>query len=193
MLGISYEKHATTSTNTADVFLRKWYSEGGNLASTLAERYDVAVMDLNDPVDAGSGDAGMGRWCGGCHGDFHGSTGGDMGDSGTGWLRHPAAVVDIGSINDGTNDTTHSDEGQYGGHTNRVKVMDPAGGTTNWDGSGMGLTPTCLSCHKAHGNQNPFGLIYMSGTGDIDEEGDDGSTDPEGRKLRDLCRQCHVQ
>jgi hypothetical protein len=44
-----------------------------------------------------------------------------------------------------------------------------------------------MSCHKAHGNQNSFGLIYMSGTGTVTEEGDDGV------QAKDLCKQCHVQ
>jgi nitrate reductase cytochrome c-type subunit len=52
------------------------------------------------------------------------------------------------------------------------------------------LTPTCTTCHKAHGNQNPYGLIYLKGTGAVTEEGDaDGQT--EG--LRTMCKQCHSQ
>jgi len=48
-------------------------------------------------------------------------------------------------------------------------------------------SPTCLTCHKAHGNRNPFGLIFMGNTGRITEEGTTG-----GRYV-DLCRQCHIQ
>ena len=48
-------------------------------------------------------------------------------------------------------------------------------------------TPTCVSCHKGHGNQNAFGLIYMAGTGVVTEEGDDGA------QAKHLCGQCHVQ
>jgi hypothetical protein len=43
-----------------------------------------------------------------------------------------------------------------------------------------------MSCHKSHGNQNAFGLIFMSGTGTITDNGDGGA-------YRDLCRQCHRQ
>ena len=57
----------------------------------------------------------------------------------------------------------------------------------NW-ATGTDVTPSCFSCHKAHGNKNPFGLIYMSGTGTVTEQGDTG-----GRALEDLCRQCHSQ
>ena len=47
------------------------------------------------------------------------------------------------------------------------------------------LSPSCMSCHKGHGNQNAFGLIYMLGSGTITEEGDNGVD------ARNLCRQCH--
>jgi nitrate reductase cytochrome c-type subunit len=179
LLGISYEK-AGTSSNTADVLLRRYYGDG----NSIALRYHIDAMDLCDP-DVTNGDSGMGRWCGGCHGLFHGlSSNTDMRNTtapaGTNWLRHPTADTDIG----GVTDSTHSSVGQFSGHTNNVKVMDPAG---LWNGTGTGLTPTCLSCHKAHGNQNQFGLIYMAGTGTVSEEGDDGT------ELHDLCRQCHVQ
>lgn len=44
-----------------------------------------------------------------------------------------------------------------------------------------------MSCHKAHGNRNPFGLIFMTGTGaTVTEDGDGGV-------YKDLCRQCHTQ
>ena len=49
------------------------------------------------------------------------------------------------------------------------------------------VTPSCMSCHKGHGNANPFGLIFMTGSGaNVTENGDGGV-------YKDLCRQCHVQ
>jgi hypothetical protein len=48
------------------------------------------------------------------------------------------------------------------------------------------VTPSCFSCHKSHGNQNGFGLIFMAGTGTVTEEGDGGV-------YKSLCKQCHVQ
>jgi hypothetical protein len=47
------------------------------------------------------------------------------------------------------------------------------------------LTMSCMSCHKGHGNQNAFGLIYMLGTGTVTEQGD------AGVDARNMCRQCH--
>ncbi len=59
-------------------------------------------------------------------------------------------------------------------------LYPPASGTLPTD-----LTPSCMSCHKSHGNQNPFGLIYATGSAPIGENGD-GS-------FADLCKQCHIQ
>ena len=41
-----------------------------------------------------------------------------------------------------------------------------------WLGTGANTTVTlsCMSCHKAHGNKNAFGLIFMKGTGTRTEE-----------------------
>jgi len=48
------------------------------------------------------------------------------------------------------------------------------------------ITPSCFSCHKGHGNNNTFGLIFMGGNSTISEEGDGGS-------FRGMCHQCHSQ
>ena len=61
--------------------------------------------------------------------------------------------------------------------------MDPTGA---WNHSSTGVTPSCFSCHKGHGDKNAFGLIFMAGTGTVTEEGDGG-------QYRDLCRQCHTE
>jgi len=66
-----------------------------------------------------------------------------------------------------------------------VQVMSASG---VWDPPAADNTPSCMSCHKSHGNQNAFGLIYMSGTGTVTEEGD-----VNGTQSKDLCKQCHVQ
>ena len=59
-------------------------------------------------------------------------------------------------------------------------------------------TPGCVSCHKAHGNQNPFGLFYLGRTpsGTPNEQGalmagQVAMTDQIG--TRNLCGQCHGQ
>lgn len=151
----------------------------------MEARYGAKFVKFNEPD---SGESAYGSWCGSCHENFHGN-GGSInvggahgGDSGSSpWLRHPVADVNIGQ-----NDTDMSSLAQYQSHTNRVQVMSASG---NWQ-AGSDVTPSCFSCHKAHGNKNAFGLIYMKGSGTtLTEEGDAGST---GKPI-DLCRQCHVQ
>ncbi|MHB0935684.1 MAG: cytochrome c3 family protein [Armatimonadota bacterium] len=148
-------------------------------ASTFFTRYSTEGVQFNEPDSTQSAYA---NWCGSCHTDFSGSggtpnmggaSGGNMGDDP--WSRHPSADVNIGQ-------GSSSDLAHFQSHTNRVKVMSSSG---NWQ-SGTDLTPSCFSCHKAHGNKNPFGLIYMAGTGVVTEEGDNGQT------MQDLCWQCHT-
>jgi len=67
----------------------------------------------------------------------------------------------------------------------RVKVMSASG---SWSDPGPDVTPTCITCHKAHGNGNAFGLIFRSGRGAPTEDGD-----TDGSSLQDLCGQCHLQ
>ncbi len=163
-------------TNDLNVPVFERSATGGN-------HYDHTNVDFNEPLTDGSY---YGAWCQGCHTDFHGSSGsGNMGGSGgTAWLRHPAADADIG----GVGDAYHSSAAVFGALTNHVKVMTA---TEDWSPDSTAAvtdhTPSCFSCHKAHGNQNAFGLIFMKGTGTVDEEGDDGT------EIRDLCKQCHVQ
>lgn len=180
-----------TSTDAGDKFLNKTitFAAGSNNTSKdvhidafdFPSRYGVDGVHFNEPDPTKSA---YGNWCGSCHGDFHGSggtanlggaSGGDLGN--TPWKRHPVADVNIGQT--GASSLSH-----YQSHTNRVKVMSTSG---NWD-TGTDVTPSCFSCHKAHGNRNAFGLIYMSGTGVVTEEGDTGGT-----TMSNLCRQCHIQ
>lgn len=150
--------------------------------------YTEADVDFNEPDVTNSK---YGRWCQNCHVDFHGqggapNMGGQSGGQGgpanpAPWKRHPVADVNIGTPN-----ATHiSSLARWSSLDNKVKVMDSQG---LWLGTGTNntVTPSCMSCHKAHGNQNSFGLIFMTGTGTRAEEGDGGV-------YKDLCRQCHIQ
>lgn len=151
----------------------------------MEARYGTRYVKFNEPDQTKSA---YGAWCASCHPNFHGSGGSDTvggahgGNSGSSpWLRHPAADVNIGQ-----NDTENSSLAHYQSHTNRVQVMSATG---NWQ-TGSDVTPSCFSCHKAHGNKNAFALIYMRGAGStLTEEGDAGTT---GKPI-DLCLQCHVQ
>jgi hypothetical protein len=170
--GASFISYATaTRDDTLDVYQ---VSDGGGLATHYS--YDNVYFNEPDPTKSA-----YGFFCKGCHTDFHGDKGGIEigGATGTEWLRHPTNDADIGAVGGG-----HSNLGVFTAHTNRVQVMSASGA---WDPPGADNTPSCMSCHKSHGNQNAFGLIFMSGTGTVTEEGDDGST------AKDLCKQCHVQ
>lgn len=146
------------------------------------DAWDESDVDWNEPDNTASAIA---AWCGGCHTDFHGAVGDPNTVGGTGspasqFLRHPSAGVNIGALTGG-----HSSLGVYNSHTNKVKVMSEVG---TWDPAGADVTVTCISCHKAHGNGNAFGLLYRSGTGTLTENGDSN-----GSLLEALCGQCHVQ
>jgi hypothetical protein len=155
---------------TADVFQRR------------ARDYDESAVDFNEPDQT---DSAIARYCAGCHGEFHGQAGAESnvggvkhGSSFTRFLRHPAAGVDVGAAGEGW-----SRAQLLASRKNRVKVMSPS---ASWGRADPGATPTCITCHKAHGNGNAFGLIFRSGHGTVTENGDTGGSRPE-----DLCGQCH--
>lgn len=182
-----------TNDLTKDVFLRSW------TLGQIATNYSVDNVDFNEPpATPQNRGSPMATFCRGCHTEFHGR-GGDSnmgGTGGTGWLRHPTADADIGKY---AADGQHSSLDVFKNKLYRVKVMSPLGdwGTQGsaWAAAPTNLTPTCVTCHKAHGNQNPFGLLFLAGTGPLTEEGDsDGnSSSNPGVRMRALCGQCHVQ
>jgi hypothetical protein len=158
-----------------------------------AASYDVADVDFNEPDQTKSA---MGNWCGACHNAFHGGPGsanvGGTGSPATEFDRHPTAGVNIGAAGGGHSSknifATASRDGS-GTKLNYVKVMTATGiwkPTTAAEVTDH--TPSCMTCHKGHGNQNSFGLIYMNPTsGALTEEGTAGGT------YKNLCAQCHVQ
>lgn len=168
---VTYNERPGLNDLTRDVFVRRLHD------------YDESAVDFNEPDPR---DSAMARFCAGCHGAFHGPPGGKAvgGARGAGpqaaFLRHPAGGVDIGA---------RGGEGSslplFAQRANRVKVMSASGA---WGPPAADATPTCITCHKAHGNDNPFGLIYRSGHGTLTEDGDAG-----GDRLEHLCGQCHVQ
>jgi hypothetical protein len=161
----------TTNVTTTDV----WQTSGPD--STIQKHYATSNIRFNEPTTTASAYA---NFCKGCHTNFHGTQGGSElgGTGGTDWIRHPTADANIGEVGD----ATHSAYATFSGHTNNVQVMSASG---TWPATDN--TPSCMSCHKAHGNQNAFGLIHMSGSGTITEEGDNGTT------VKALCKQCHIQ
>lgn len=146
-----------TNDLTKDVFERS------------AASYNVDDVDFNEPDVNNSR---YGRWCKNCHVDFHGSPGDvNMTDAAGDFVRHPVAGVNIGA----------SARVRTVALTNNPKLMDSQG---LWTDASTTLTPSCMTCHKGHGNQNAFGLIFMGHNGTVTEEGDGGT-------FREMCRQCH--
>lgn len=164
-----------TNDLSRDVFVRQ------------ALRYDESMVDFNEPQPD---DSAMARFCAGCHGAFHGrpgdaaTIGGELGPGGKyrGFVRHPAAGVDVSLRADDEEGTSAM---LFNQHQNKVKVMSASG---MWNPIGSDATPTCITCHKAHGNDNAFGLIYRSGRGRVTENGDS-----HGNQVEHLCGQCHVE
>ncbi|MEK7774425.1 MAG: hypothetical protein AAB305_00890 [Candidatus Zixiibacteriota bacterium] len=169
-----------SNNNTKDLWERDATNGGAN-------HYDYTNVDFNEPNTGGSS---YGWFCQQCHTDFHGSkTSTNMkANSATldEWLRHPTADANIGEIGGG-----HSSATKFAGKAWKVKVMNPNGdwgtyGTAN-TGVWTGATPSCMSCHKGHGNKNAFGLIFATGNAAIGEDGDVAAP------YKVVCGQCHVQ
>ena len=188
-IAVTYTKGQlyASRTKTVDVWLKQW------LLGDLANNYAYNSVRFNE---RNVNDSAYAVFCQGCHQAFHGSVGGFAigGNINTGgFLRHPNAQVNIGAIGGG-----HSSIAQYNGGMSRVHVMsnsnadylaDPGNGTFT---VADGLTPSCFTCHKAHGNQNPFGLIFLARDSiAVTEEGTAGVLPDVG--MRNLCGQCHVQ
>jgi hypothetical protein len=156
--------HASPGTNdlSRDVFVRSLLD------------YDESAVDFNEPDDQ---DSAIAAWCTGCHTWGHGYDESAEPGGGAGMILgdHPVAKDDLGG----------QELDQLLTHTNRVKVMSEVG---FWDPPGPDVTPTCITCHKSHGNGRPYGLIYRSGTGVLTEDGDSNGTNVD-----DLCRQCHEE
>jgi cytochrome c553 len=198
----------TTNDTTKDVWINipSPYTPNTGVATTFNPLYAYNSVSFNrtDPaVPAGATTQTSNRmdtFCSACHGDFHGGTGdtniggGTVGANADGFIRHPTSKQVIGSATAGG----HSALSRYTGATTKIHVYasDRAGFTD--------ATPGCVTCHKAHGNQNPFGLFFLSrnvtgGTAAITEQGGYNTSDPPemangyGIGYREMCGQCHSQ
>lgn len=172
-----------TNDTTKDVFER---AAGG---------YSVDDVDFNEPDQTKSA---LGNWCGACHNAFHGGPGsanvGGSGSPASGFGRHPTTGVNIGAVGGGHSSKAIFATGSRtspgpGPKINWVKVMTATGNwKPNTPADVTDHTPSCMSCHKAHGNRNSYGLIYMNPlSGAVTEEGTAGGT------YKNLCQQCHTQ
>jgi len=176
---VNYEKSSEPVDLTKDIKCRA--------SSAHADgAYETDNVDFYEPV---ANESRYGAWCRGCHTNFHGnSTDPNMHDE-VGWIRHPAAEANIGALGGG-----YSSRTDFGSHAYRPQVMSPTGdwgvqGDSTWNGGApvpTDLTPTCVTCHKGHGNNNGFGVVYMTGRNPRSESGD-------GTRTTATCKICHVQ
>ncbi len=135
----------------------------------------------------------IGSFCAACHANFHGGPG-DTGIGATpsaldGFIRHPTAQVTIGAAG-AQGFGGHSNLARFVANTTKVKVT-----TSDYTGY-ADASPMCLTCHKAHGNANPFSLIFLNRTAaSVDEQGGLGAAQTASLSvnMRNLCGQCHGQ
>lgn len=196
-LGAVTYKISTTFDSAFDVWINlASYSAGTGLSGTFNPYYDTLNINYrrNDAtVGTTKSSNQMDVHCGACHGNFHGgpgdaSIGGVPNPGGSGFvefLRHPTAQVTIGQAGGG-----HSDLPQFVAGTTKAKVY-----TNDYTGY-TNSSPGCVSCHKGHGNQNPFGLVFLGQQAtSVTEEGgwNSGQTPSIEEGFRNLCGQCHRQ
>jgi hypothetical protein len=156
----------TNDLNNASVF---------EVATTpMATHYNVSNIKYNKPASKPSEYA---DWCKGCHTNFHGTT--ETG-SPEPWLRHPTSLASMSSSSTKV-DWNHWNTGITG---SRVPVMSASQQVPNQDN-----TPSCMTCHKAHGSVNKYGLIFDNET---TPELEDGNSATLAGRIA-TCQQCHNQ
>jgi len=172
---VNYEKGGEAVDLTKDI---KWRAS----SPFSGGPYETDNTDFYEPV---ANESRYGNWCQGCHTNFHGNSSDPDMYGPNGWVRHPAAEANIGALGGG-----YSDRADFASHAYRPQVMSPTGdwgtqGDSTW-AAPTDLTPTCVTCHKGHGNDNAFGLVYMTGRQPRTENGD-------GTKITATCKVCHRQ
>jgi hypothetical protein len=190
---------ATTNDTTKDVWIdipSGYQGNSGNPAS-FNPFYDAANVTFNRidrTVNGRSTSNAIDTFCAACHADFHGGPGDvNIGASRaemSGFLRHPTSQATIGAAT-AQGSAGHSSLSRYAAGTTRVKVY------SNDRVAFTDATPGCITCHKAHGNRNPFGLIFMPRNGSLSsafaEEGFWDPALPYQQGYLNLCGQCHDQ
>lgn len=192
------------ATGDIDVFVDvAGYTANTSNFAAFYETANVKYLQretLTDGIENASG-----RQCAACHGSFHGAVdGANIGGESTTpvagfssayekFNRHPVGNVRMGSVGGGHSDPVAS---RYAAVANGARVKTYADDQTGFTDA----APGCISCHKAHGNGQPFGLIFANRTitTGITEEGTlaanatpTGAQTAEGQRA--LCGQCHKQ
>ena len=193
----------TTDNTTKDVWINlASYVAGSGSAATFNPYYDYANIAYNrNDATVGTTKTSnrMDTFCATCHGNFHGGAG-DTNIGATpaamdGFIRHPTAQQTIGAA---------AAQG-YGGHTSLADYTSGVYKVRVYASDQVGFTdasPGCVSCHKAHGNKNPFGLFFLAQAKapavpllPVTEEGlyEQGQILDTATGQRNLCGQCHTQ
>ena len=192
----TYQLNAANDTSK-DVWINlAAYTAGSGDAATFNPFYDTAKVSFNRndaTVVTLKTSNKLATFCAACHANFHGGPGdANIGASAAaldGFIRHPGAQVTIGAA--GTQGYGgHSNLTRFVANTTKVKVT-----TTDYTAY-TDAGPMCLTCHKAHGNQNPFSLIFLNRNAtSVDEQGGLGASQVAsiGTNMRNLCGQCHGQ
>ena len=192
---------SNTNDTTKDVWINipAGYVANSGLAATFNPFYDSASVSYNridKIVGTTETSNGIDTMCASCHGNFHGGAG-DVSIGATdaaldGFIRHPTSQVTIGAAG-AQGYGGHSALSRYVGAVTKTKVY-ASDRTAFTDAS-----PGCVSCHKAHGNQNPFGLVFLArNAASVGEEGGYATGQVESgngyqQGYRNLCGQCHGQ
>jgi hypothetical protein len=204
MVGQPTDLAGATGSATIDVFINLPGAYTPNV-SNFAALYETAnIQYLKRAVLTDGVENRTGTQCASCHGDFHGAVdGADIGGEATtpaaGYTsayeqfnRHPVGNVLMGSVGGGHSDPVAT---RYANAASVSRVKVYADDQTDFTDA----TPGCVSCHKAHGNGQPFGLIFANRTvAGMTEEGTMAANPtPTGADTaiaqRALCGQCHRQ
>jgi len=190
---------AAYATSAVDIYIdAPGYVANTNNFAAAYETANIKYLHRNALI-SGIENA-SGTQCGFCHGNFHGAAdsaniGGEVaGTAFDKFNRHPVGGVRLGAVGGGHSATPAA---RYAAAASLSRVKVYADDQTTF----ADATPGCISCHKAHGNGQPFGLVFANRTAaTMTEEGTAGTfTDgtPTGAETaiaqRGLCGQCHVQ
>ena len=190
---------AAYATSAIDIYIdAPGYTPNTNNFAAFYETANVKYLQRNALI--GGIENASGTQCAHCHGNFHGAPdsaniGGEVvGTAFEKFNRHPVGAVRMGAVGGGHSDPVAT---RYANAASLSRVKTYADDQTAFTDA----APGCISCHKAHGNGQPFGLIFAKRTdATMTEEGTaSASTDgtPTGAETavaqRALCGQCHRQ
>ena len=190
---------AAYATSPIDIYIEApGYTPNTSNFAAFYETANVKYLQRNALI--GGIENASGTQCAACHGTFHGAPdsaniGGEVvGTAFEKFNRHPVGAVRMGAVGGGHSDPVAT---RYANAASLSRVKVYADDQTAFTDA----APGCISCHKAHGNGQPFGLIFakrqdatMTEDGTASAVTDGTPTGPETAVAqRALCGQCHRQ